>query len=165
MLDWLKTILGDNYTEDIDKKVSSEIGKAFVSKSDFNTVKAELTAAKTQISERDTQLETLKKSTGDMDALKAQITQLQNDNKAKDASHAAEIAKLRIDTAVEAALTAAGSKNNTAVKALMSDFLSKAELGEDGSVKGLNDAVKKLSEGSDTSFMFNSKTEAKPRKD
>jgi|GEM_PF-4661215 len=36
MLEWLKNILGDGYTEDIDKRVSSEIGKAFVSKADFN---------------------------------------------------------------------------------------------------------------------------------
>ena len=36
MLEWLKNILGDGYTDDIDKRVSSEIGKAFVSKADFN---------------------------------------------------------------------------------------------------------------------------------
>ena len=30
MLDWLKTILGEAYSEKIDKKVSDEIGKAFV---------------------------------------------------------------------------------------------------------------------------------------
>ena len=29
-LEWLKGILGDKYTEDIDKQVSAEIGKAFV---------------------------------------------------------------------------------------------------------------------------------------
>lgn len=38
MLEWLKTILGDTYTEDIDKKVSEEIGKQFVSRADFNTL-------------------------------------------------------------------------------------------------------------------------------
>ena len=27
MLEWLKTILGDHYTEDIDKQISAEIGK------------------------------------------------------------------------------------------------------------------------------------------
>ncbi|MCI1965977.1 MAG: hypothetical protein LKJ17_07595 [Oscillospiraceae bacterium] len=37
MLDWLKAILGDAYTDDIDKKVSAEIGKGFVSRADFNT--------------------------------------------------------------------------------------------------------------------------------
>ena len=32
-IEWLKTILGDSYTEDIDKKVSDEIGKALDRKS------------------------------------------------------------------------------------------------------------------------------------
>lgn len=36
MLEWLKTILGDAYTDDIDKKVSAESVRGFVSKSDFN---------------------------------------------------------------------------------------------------------------------------------
>lgn len=39
MLEWLKTILGDMYTEDIDRQVSTEIGKNFVSKTDFSVVK------------------------------------------------------------------------------------------------------------------------------
>ena len=36
MLEWLKNILADKYTEDIDKQISQEIGKNFVSKVDFN---------------------------------------------------------------------------------------------------------------------------------
>ena len=36
MLEWLKTILGDHYTEDIDKQISAEIGKGFVARADFN---------------------------------------------------------------------------------------------------------------------------------
>lgn len=32
MLDWLKEILGDNYSEEIDKKVSAKIGENFVSR-------------------------------------------------------------------------------------------------------------------------------------
>ena len=36
MLEWLKNILGDAYTEEIDKQVSEAIGKDFVSKTDFN---------------------------------------------------------------------------------------------------------------------------------
>ena len=43
MLDWLKTILGDAYTEEIDKKVSEEIGKGFVARADFNALNAEST--------------------------------------------------------------------------------------------------------------------------
>lgn len=154
MLEWLKTILGEGYTEDIDQKVSAEIGKGFVSKSDFNAAKAELKTARETITERDTQLETLKKSGGDVEALKDQIAQLQQANKDAETAHAAEMTQLRIDTAVEQALSAAGARNNTAAKALMADFLKEAKLGEDGTVAGLSDAVKKLAENADTSFLF-----------
>ena len=40
MLDWLKTILGDAYTEEIDKRISAEIGKGFVARTDFNDLSA-----------------------------------------------------------------------------------------------------------------------------
>ena len=36
MLEWLKNILGEAYTDEVDAKVSAEIGKNFVAKADFN---------------------------------------------------------------------------------------------------------------------------------
>ena len=38
-LEWLKPILGDGYTEEIDKAVSEQIGKGFVARADFNELK------------------------------------------------------------------------------------------------------------------------------
>ena len=48
-----------------------------------------------------------------------------------------------------------------AVKALLADVIAKAELAEDGTVKGLDDEVKKLVEGKDTAFLFDKATEKK----
>ena len=144
-------------TEEQATKVMEGLNGSFVTKARFNEVNTELTAAKNTIKERDTQLETLKKSTGDTKALQDQITQLQADNKKKDADHAAELKNLKISNAVELALTGAKAKNNTAVKALLVDFIGKAELAEDGTVKGLDDEVKKLVEGKDTAFLFDTK--------
>lgn len=73
MLSWLKEILGDGYTDEIDKKISQEIGKNFVAKSDFNAKNEAPKNLEAQIADRDKQLEDLKKSTGDIDGLKAQI--------------------------------------------------------------------------------------------
>lgn len=152
MLDWLKTILGDAYTEEIDKRVSEEIGKAFVARADFNALNQEKKSLDGVLKERDKQLETLKTSTGDVDALKKQIAVLQAANKTVTETHAAEIKQLKIDTAVELALSAAKAKNAKAVKALLD--LEKAELAEDGTVKGLAEQVKALSEAADSSFLF-----------
>lgn len=152
MLDWLKTILGEVYSEEIDKKVSEEIGKNFVARADFNTLNTEKKALADTVKERDKQLETLKASTGDVEALKTQIATLQTENTAATKAHEAEIKRLKIDTAVELALSAAKAKNVKAVKALLD--LDKAELDADGTVKGLADQIKKLAEAPDSGFMF-----------
>ena len=144
-------------TEEQATKVMEGLNGSFVTKARFNEVNTELTAAKNTIKERDTQLETLKKASGDTKALQDQITQLQADNKKKDDDHAAELKKLKISNAVELALSSARAKNNIAVKALLADFIGKAELAEDGTVKGLDAEVKKLVEGKETAFLFDTK--------
>lgn len=66
MLEWLKTILGDTYTEDIDKKVSDEIGKQFVSRTDFNTLNETKKTLENTVN-------TLKQQNGDNEALQKTI--------------------------------------------------------------------------------------------
>lgn len=152
MLDWLKTILGDAWTEEIDKKVSEEIGKNFVARADFNTLNTEKKSLADTVKARDQQLEELKKSSGDTAELKKQIEALQTENKTAAETHAKELNRLRVDTAVELALSAAKAKNVKAAKALLE--LDKAELAEDGTVKGLDEQIKKLAESPETGFMF-----------
>lgn len=141
-------------TEEQANKVMEGLNGSFVTKARFNEVNTELQNAKKTIVERDAQLETLKKASGDTKALQEQITQLQADNKKKDDDHAAELKALNIGNAVELALTNAKAKNNTAVKALLAAFLEKAELADDGTVKGLDDEIGKLTKGEDTAFLF-----------
>lgn len=135
---------------------SAEELKTYIPKARFDEVNTEKKKLETTVAERDTQLETLKNSTGDVEAMKKQINDLQADNKTKDEAHAAEIKQLKIDAAVSAALTGAKAKNEKAVKALLE--LEKIELNEDGSIKGLEDQIKKLTESDDTKFLFNTET-------
>lgn len=134
---------------------SAEELKGYIPKARFDEVNDLKKRLEADVKDRDGQLEELKKATGDADALKATIEKLQADNKAKDDAHAAEIKKLKVDAAIEATLTSAKAKNNTAVRALLKD-LDKAELLEDGSVKGLADQIKALTAGKDTAFLFDS---------
>lgn len=127
--------------------------KGYVPKARFDELNEAKKAAEDTVKERDKQLEDLKKASGDSEALKAQIAQLQADNKAAADKYAAELKAVQINSAVEKELTAAGAKNLKAVKALLED-LDKAEL--DGeNVKGLADQIKKLKTGEDTKFLFN----------
>ena len=47
-LQWIKDILGDVYTEDIDAKVCTALGERFVARADFNDKTAKLKEAETQ---------------------------------------------------------------------------------------------------------------------
>lgn len=156
MLEWLKEILGDAYSEETDKRVSQEIGKNFVSRSDFNTKAEALRIAEGNLKDRDEQLATLRASSGDVGVFKGQIEALQNANAAAKKKYEEQLAKIRLDTAVDSALTAAKAKNNVAVKALLADFLKDAKVGDDGSVKGLAEQIGSLAKADATSFLFSS---------
>lgn len=155
MLDWLKTILGDAYTEELDRQISQEVGKNFVSRKDFNEKLALIKQLESTVADRDQQLEALRTASGDVEALKKQIGDLQSQNKANKEAYEAEVARIRMDNAVDAALTKAGARNNVAVRALLADYLKDAKLGEDGTVKGLQAAIDGLRQAEETSFLFN----------
>jgi chromosome segregation ATPase len=141
---------------------SQDIGKAKGDsekiQKDLDAANAEVESLKGQISDRDKQLETLKNSTGDVEGMKQEIAKLQADNKAKDDAHAAEIKQLKIDAAIDSALTGAKAKNNTAVKALLKD-LDKAELADDGTIKGLAEQIEALQKSD--AYLFDTTTKKK----
>ena len=143
--------LGVLTPEQIDA-IMDENGKDIeAAKGDLTAVTAERDQLKTQVSERDTQIEGLRKSAGDNEALKNQIEQLQAENKAA-----------KVSAAVDMALTLAKARNVKAVRALL-EGLDKAEIGDDGKVKGLEDQIKKLQTGEDTKFLFDDLKPAAPK--
>ena len=148
----------DEETAEKVANASAEELKGFVPKSRFDEVNNAKKTAEDTVKERDQQIESLK-SAGNVDDLKQQITALQNENKTKDEAHAAELLKVRIDSDVETALTEAKAKNHKAVKALLD--LEKAELGDDGKVKGLREQIAALTKAEDSKFMFNAVTAPK----
>ena len=111
-------------------------------KGDLNAVTTERDNLKKDVDDRDKQINDLKKSAGNNQALLDQIAQLQAENKAT-----------KLNNAVEKALTAAKALNITAAKALLKD-LDKAELAEDGTVKGLDEQIKALQKDDGTKFLF-----------
>ena len=146
--------------EQIDKILdenSQDIGKAKGDLEDvqekLKTAESEIETLKGQVKDRDEQLETLKNSTGNVDELKNQIQKLQDDNKTKDETHAAEIKQLKIESAVDKAITGAKGKNVKAIKALLN--LDDAELSEDGTIKGLAEQLESLQKSE--TYLFEAK--------
>ena len=102
------------------------------SATEIKNLKAEVASLNTQVSDRDKQLETLKASSGDNDVLKQQIADLQAENTKAKETHESEMNQLKVDYAVEKALTGAKAKNIKAVKALLD--LTDAKLDKEGNV-------------------------------
>lgn len=97
---------------------SAEELKGYVPKARFDEVNETKKKAEEMISERDNQLEKLKKSAGDNEELKNQIAELQKNNAATIKQHEAEMKQLRRDGIDTQVIMAAGAKNAKTVAAL-----------------------------------------------
>lgn len=150
MLDWLKTILGDDYTEEIDKKVSEKIGKDFVARADFNTVNEEKKNLTGQLADRDKQLEELKKV--DSAALQAEITRLQGENAQKDTDYKKKFAALEYDNAANAYAGTLKFTSELARKAFIAELKSKELKLDSGKLLGADEFTKTMREQNPTAF-------------
>jgi hypothetical protein len=91
----------------------------------------------------------------------SEITRLKAESKANAEKYSQDLKKLNIDSQIELALTKAGSKNNKAVKALLTEYLEKAELDDKGKLKGLDKEIKALQTSDD--YLFGGTTTATPK--
>jgi hypothetical protein len=147
----------EGMTEELATKIaemSAEELKETVPKTRLNEVIAERDNAKKDRDDVVKQLGQLQKETGDVQSLKDKIQELQDNAKESEKAHAAEIQTLKINNAVDTALIGAKALNTKAVKALLN--LEKAELAEDGTVKGLADQITALQKSD--SYLFGSST-------
>ncbi|MBN2980126.1 phage scaffolding protein [Cohnella algarum] len=154
-MDWLKELLkklgvAESEVDKIDTEVAKELPKHFVPKTQYNDVVDARKKAEKEVSDRDKQLEDLKKSSGDAESLKQQIEKLQGENKTAKEKYEAEVKDLRLNTALKLAL--AGKAHDPDIVAGLIDK-TKIELDDAGNVKaGLDDQLKGLQK--DKAFLF-----------
>lgn len=135
--------------EAIDKIMAENGNDVNTAKADYDSLKQQLDAANMQIQERDTQLETLKNSTGDMEALKQQIASLQSDNQATKEKYEAAMKDLKMSTAIKLAL--GDSAQDADLVAGLFDK-SKPIMSDDGKITGLDEQMKALKK--EKAFLF-----------
>ena len=135
--------------EAIDKIMAENGNDVNTAKADYDSLKQQLDAANMQIQERDTQLETLKNSTGDMEALKQQIASLQSDNQATKEKYEAAMKDLKMSTAIKLAL--GDSAQDADLVAGLFDK-SKLIMSDDGKITGLDEQMKALKK--EKAFLF-----------
>lgn len=135
--------------EAIDKIMAENGNDVNAAKAEYDSMKQERDTMAAQVAERDKQLETLKNSTGDMEALKQQIITLQADNQAAKEKYDADMKELKLSTAIRLAL-GESTQDSDLVAGLFDK--SKLILSDDGKVTGLEEQLKSLKK--EKAFLF-----------
>lgn len=133
----------------IDKIMAENGSDVNAAKADYEATKQQLESANAQIQERDKQLETLRKSSGDNETLQKQITDLQAENKAAKEKYEADMKELKLTTAIK--LAVGDSAHDADLVAGLFDR-GKLVLNEDGTITGLEEQVKTIKK--EKAFLF-----------
>lgn len=156
-MEFLKEYLGDELYNKVAEKLqgNAKVKLAnlatgeYVGKDKFLALETTKQDLEKQLSERDKQLDSLKKTAGDNEALKTEITRLQAENTATRADLENKLKEARLDYALEARLLKEGAVNTKAVKAL----LDHTKLSLDGdNLLGLDEQLKNLKEAEKWAF-------------
>ena len=149
--DLLKLGLSEEQAEKV-LSANAEQLKGFIPKSRFD----EVNNTKKQL---DVQLENLKNSSGDVETMKQTIENLQRDNKAAKDNFEAELAKFKLESAIDTTLLSSNAINTKAVKALLD--MGKIKL--DGEILiGINEQIEALKTAEDSKMLFKT-AESKPK--
>ena len=151
MLEWLKNILGDAWTEDIDKQVSAEIGRGFVAKADFNAAKEAKKVAEVQLAAANKTIAGYKEM--DIDAIRQSAAdwQAKAEQAKKDAE--ARIAAVQFDAKLDSAITKAKGRSGKAIKALLDMDALRGSEDQDHDIEA---ALKVLQK--DSAYLFDGET-------
>ena len=117
--------------------------EGYVSKETYDTTEQERKQLETSANDYKTQLETLKASAGDNEALKQQIADLQTQNQQKETEHQEELKNLKLTNAIKMAITSSAQDSDLVVGLVDREKLI---LGDDGKVTGLDEQIKTLKE-------------------
>lgn len=145
--------------ETIDQIMTENGNDINTAKADYESLKQQLETANQQVTERDKQLEQLKKNAGDNEELSNKIAELQAENKEAKAKYESDLKELKLNTAIQTSLV--GKVHDEALASTLFDK-SKLILSEDGKVTGLEEQLKQLKETKGFLFKEESKEPTKP---
>lgn len=152
-MEWLKKLIekhtkdGVLNSEELMKEVNTEFPKNAVPKETYNALAEAKKALEKDITDRDKQLEELKKI--DAEGLKAEIEKLQSENKAAKEKYEADMKDMALTNAIKLAI--AGKVHDEDLVAGLFDK-SKLILGDDGKITGLDEQLTSISESK--KFLF-----------
>lgn len=140
--DFVALGISEDLAEKAAEKSANEL-KGFVPRERLNEANKAKEQAETSYNTVKAELDKLKDSAGNNEALQSQIKKLQDDMKEKDSTHAAEIADMKMTNAIQAAV--GGTAQDAELVARLLDR-QKLILADDGKVTGLDEQIKALKE-------------------
>lgn len=152
MLDWLKSILGEAYTEEIEKSVSEEIGKRFVSRSDFNVVNEVKKGLETQLEEDRKTIENMKQSAGNVEKLESISAQWEEKYNKDTNALKEQLEQAKYTHSIETLSLKEKFSSEAARKAFVADLAAKGLPYEDGKLIGYEDFKKAYMEADPGAF-------------
>lgn len=153
MLDWLKDILGEQYTDDIDKKVSGEIGKAFVARSDFNAANEAKKGLEAQLADANKAIEDMKDNAGDAEKTAQAIADWEKKHQEDTERLKAENEGLKYTHNLETLSMKEKFSSEAARKTFVADLVAKKLPYEDGKLVGYDDFKKSYMETDPGAFV------------
>ncbi len=148
MLYFLKEILGEVYTEDIDKKISEAVSKDFVTRSEFNVKNEAVKELEKQLNEASKTIDSFKEM--DIDGIKKKAEEYKEQAEKARAEAEQTIQSIQYDIALEKALTAANVRDTKSVCAHIDrDSL----VFKDGELIGLDKQIEEIKGQHD--YLFN----------
>lgn len=129
-------------------------------KEQVDSLTSERDNLKQQVSDRDGQLDDLRKNAGKNEELEATIKQLQEDNKAATAKYQNDLAAKEKGFKIEGALRDAKAKNVKAVLSLIDT--EKVSVKKDGTLDGLTDQIEAVKKSD--SYLFDAENAGQPIK-
>ena len=136
--------------------VLKEIGNTHVTLTRFNEVNEAKKRLEVDLKDSDSQLAELSEKNKDDTDLQSQIQALQDANKLATENHNNELARIKLENALDMALAGAKGRNPKAIKALLE--MDKIKLDEEG-LKGLEDQLATLK--TNESYLFETETNNK----
>ena len=151
MLEWLKGILGETYTEDIDKKVSAEIGKGFVAKADFDAKNTELKTVKGQLAAANSKIQDFEAM--DIEAVRREAAQWKEKAAQAEKDAAAQVEEVRFDSRLDGFIAKANGRSSKAIKALLDLETLRKSKDQDKDIQAALEALAK-----DEGYLFGTQT-------
>lgn len=123
-------------------KIYEDYGKNYVTKAQFNERLDELKHEKEEKEKTAKALDELKKQHESDADFQKQIAELQKAAKDREAEYAKQVAQIKLDSAIDKALTGAKVRNTKAARALLD--MADAKLNDKGEVEGLSAKIEAL---------------------